>query len=103
MKLRVVLGIVSLAAAVPSAVAAADGASLYDKNCAKCHGEDGKADTKMGQKLEAPALAGKTWSVEDVTAAIRGENKRHKSVSKKLGDEDLAAIVEHLATFGGGG
>src|SRR5712691_4869820 len=32
-------------------VRAADAKENYDKNCAKCHGEDGKGKTKMGEKL----------------------------------------------------
>ena len=30
---------------------AADAKETYGKACAKCHGEDGKGQTKMGQKL----------------------------------------------------
>src|SRR5512144_994452 len=30
---------------------AADAKALYEKDCAKCHGADGKGQTKMGQKL----------------------------------------------------
>lgn len=36
----------------------ADGAALWDKNCASCHGKDGKGDTK----------AGKLTKVRDLTA-----------------------------------
>ena len=31
---------------------AADAKSNWDDNCAKCHGADGKGDTKMGHKLD---------------------------------------------------
>jgi cytochrome c553 len=32
---------------------AADAKATYDKDCAKCHGTDGKGETKMGKKLGA--------------------------------------------------
>ena len=31
----------------------ADGKALYDKECAKCHGADGKGESKMGKKMGA--------------------------------------------------
>src|SRR6185436_576071 len=33
-----------------STARAADAKELWEKNCASCHGKDGKGDTKMGQK-----------------------------------------------------
>jgi len=29
---------------------AADAKAIFEKDCAKCHGPDGKGDTKMGKK-----------------------------------------------------
>src|SRR6185295_18876320 len=31
---------------------AADTRELWDKNCASCHGKDGRGDTKMGKKVD---------------------------------------------------
>jgi len=43
----------SLALVLAGAVSAraAEAKELWTKNCAKCHGEDGKGKTKMGEKL----------------------------------------------------
>jgi mono/diheme cytochrome c family protein len=38
-------------------VRAADGATLFVKNCASCHGADGKAQTPAGKQLGARDLA----------------------------------------------
>jgi cytochrome c553 len=37
----------------PAAVFATNAKALYEKDCAKCHGSDGKGETKMGKKLGA--------------------------------------------------
>ena len=36
---------------------AADAKETFEKTCAKCHGVDGKGDTKMGQKLSIKDLS----------------------------------------------
>ena len=50
MKLRIVLTI-ALALAAAATLRAADVKENWEKHCAKCHGPDGKGQTKMGQKL----------------------------------------------------
>jgi len=35
----------------------ADGAEMFGKKCAGCHGKDGKAETSMGKKLNIKSLA----------------------------------------------
>ena len=50
-QLLLLSGAILVAAAMTAS--AADAKANYDKHCAKCHGADGKGQTKMGQKLGA--------------------------------------------------
>jgi len=101
------IGIALLSAAPVSSARAADGKQLYEANCAKCHGQTGLADTKTGKAAKAKKLQGDEKlmgaDVADVVLkTVRDpEKKKHREVSKKVSDEDLAAIavyVKALAT-----
>jgi mono/diheme cytochrome c family protein len=87
-------------------VLAADGAALWDKNCASCHGKDGKGDTK----------ASKLTKVRDLTSAeVRGTLNRDTAaqtvqegvVDKETGKtrmkgyKDIDAIVTHVLGLAG--
>jgi cytochrome c553 len=85
--------------ALPALSMAADGAALYDAQCAKCHGKDGKADTPTGKAMKAsnltdPAVTG----AADLAAKIKA-NKKHAAFAAKLSDDDLNAIIAHIKTF----
>lgn len=93
--------------AVASA-SAADGKELYEKDCAKCHGADGKGQTKMGQKLGA-----KDYTDAKVQDAIKDDamakavkdgfkDKEGKVLMKPtegLSDADIAAVVKYMRSF----
>ena len=96
-----VIAIVLAAVFLPGLPAFADaGKDKYEKVCASCHGVDGHADTKKGQKMKAAdyrevaELKGAD-ALEHVKKTVR-ENKKHKSVTKKVSDEDLALIAQYV-------
>ena len=83
--------------------AAADGKELFLKQCAGCHGETGNADTKKGKAAKAksyhePELAAKLTAADGEALVIKDvrEKKKHKNVTKKVTDEELAAIAAYV-------
>jgi mono/diheme cytochrome c family protein len=94
----------AIALLVATCVWAADGAALFKGQCAKCHGDDGKADTPVGKALKAPALAGDAsvakMSDADLVAKIKG-NAKHASFVKALTDADLSAVAAYVKQLAG--
>jgi mono/diheme cytochrome c family protein len=82
---------------------AADGAVVYKGQCAKCHGDTGKADTPTAKALKVRAIAGDAkvagMSDADLIAQIKG-NKKHAGL--KLSDADLAAAATYVKQLASG-
>ena len=96
----------AFALALTTTAFAADGKAVYADSCAKCHGEDGKGATKMGQKLGArdytDAAVQASVSDDQAFKAIKeGLNKDGKTLMKpmELSDDDIKASVVYLRTF----
>ena len=107
MKKSLTLTITIIAVSALSA-SAADAKANYEKDCAKCHGADGKGQTKMGQKLGA-----KDYTNAKVQAEMKDDaafkaikegfkNKEGKQLMKPsegLSDDDIKALVAYMRTF----
>ncbi len=99
---------VALGAALALSAKAADVKENWTANCAKCHGPDGKGETKMGKKAGA-----KDFTDSKVQAAFTDE-KAFKSIKEgvkegdktvmqpygdKLSDDEIKALVAHVRSF----
>ena len=96
--------------AIPAlSLCAADGKALYEeKGCTKCHGADGKGDTKMGKKYGAKDYTdAKVQDELKDEAAIKAIKEGYKDKDGKvvmkpaegLSDEDIKALVAYMRTF----
>jgi len=81
---------------------------LYDNNnCAKCHGADGKGDTKMGKKLGAKDYSDP--KVQDalkddsafkvIKEGLKEDDKTLMKPSEALSDGDIKGLVAYMRTF----
>ena len=87
---------------------AADAKETYDKSCAKCHGPDGKGQTKMGQKLGLKDLSDAKVQADLTDAAISKAikdgvtDKEGKVVMKPaegLSDDEIKGLVAQVRGF----
>jgi cytochrome c553 len=89
-------------------VRAADAKENWDKACAKCHGADGKGQTKMGQKLNikdfTDAKTQEAFTDEKAFKAIKEgvTDKDGKVVMKAqdtMTDDEIKALVGYVRSF----
>jgi cytochrome c553 len=105
---KILLVMLAISATALLSASAGDAKELYDKGCAKCHGKEGKGDTKMGQKNGCKDYS--TAKVQDAMtddAAFKAikegvkdkDSKVLMKPSEDLSDADIKAIVAYMRTF----
>ena len=107
MKKTLILTALAVAATVTLAPAA-DVKENWEKQCAKCHGADGKGDTKMGKKVGVKdytdAKVQGEMKDDAMFKAIKegvkeGEKTKMKAYADVLKDEEIKALVAHIRAF----
>jgi len=87
---------------------AGDAKALYEQNCTRCHGSDGKGDTKMGKRLGCKDYSdAKVQDALKDDAAAKGikegvkdkDGKVVMKASEGLTDADIKDLVAYMRTF----
>ncbi len=95
-------------AALTGTAKAADAKESFEKQCASCHGKDGKGQTRQGRqagvkdytdaKVQEEMKDDK--ALETVKAGIKeGAKERMKPYKDKLTDEEIKALIAYMRTF----
>ena len=108
MNMKRTLLIAGLVLTMGGVLHAADAKENWTKLCAKCHGEDGKGQTRMGKQAGA-----KDYTDAKVQAEIKddkafkvikeglkdGDKKKMDPYAEKLSDDEIKALVAHIRSF----
>ncbi|MFL6229450.1 MAG: c-type cytochrome, partial [Pyrinomonadaceae bacterium] len=101
------------AAQAKKGVAAARGASVdvhtvYSRNCATCHGEDGDAKTEKGELYGATDFTDKKWwsKAHPTDAQLRrvisaGKRGGMPAFGKRLSADEINALASYVRGFKG--
>lgn len=108
LSIQTVLIAIGLLAAFAGACMAADVKENWEKNCQKCHGADGKGNTKMGRQSGV-----KDYTDPKVQEELKDENaikvikegivekgkKKMDPYKDKLTDEEIKALIAYIRAF----
>ncbi|HYO64366.1 MAG TPA: c-type cytochrome [Pyrinomonadaceae bacterium] len=83
---------------------APDGAALYSKHCATCHGKDGRAGTFKARFNRARDLTDAAWQAEAgderlFNSIAGGRGRRMPAFRKKLSEAEMEALVRFVRTL----
>lgn len=107
MKTFIRLTVIATALLSGTIVCAADAKENWDKECAKCHGADGKGQTRMGRQSGAKDYTDPKVQAEmdDAKAAktikegIKEGGKEKMKAYDKFSDDEIKALIAHMRGF----
>jgi len=86
----------------------ADVKENWEKNCQKCHGPDGKGNTKMGRQSGVkdytdPKVQAELTDEKAMKAIKEGviekDKKKMEPYAEKLSDDEIKALIGQLRSF----
>ncbi len=103
---KLVLVLLALAAGT-AAASASDADAIWEKSCQKCHGADGKGDTKMGSKVGVKDLTDAKYqgtftddaAFKAIKEGIKEDDKTKMKPAEGLTDDDIKALVAKCRSF----
>lgn len=78
-----------------------DAHGIFAENCAKCHGQDGRAKTFRGRLLGAQNFTDANWQVTEleIIRAIKTGPGAMPAFQKKLSGPEIEALAAYVGTF----
>ena len=104
---KAILVAVAVLAGSSLPILAADAKTIWDKECTKCHGADGKGETKMGKKLNVKDYSNAKVQAEmkddEMVKAIKEgkteDGKTKMKAFKDLSNDEIKSLVAYIRKF----
>jgi mono/diheme cytochrome c family protein len=105
---KLIVGSTALLIAGAVSLRAAEAKETWEKDCAKCHGADGKGKTRMGERLGVKDYTDPkvqdAMTDADMTKAIKEGVKQEGTTKMKafgdtLSDDEIKALVKYVRDF----
>jgi cytochrome c553 len=104
---KISLIVMTATASIFITASATESKETWEKTCAKCHGADGKGDTKMGKKLDIKDLtdAKVQTSLKDdemfkaIKEGVKDGDKTRMKAAEGLSDDEMKALVAYVRAF----
>ena len=77
------------------------GAVIYAQYCARCHGNDGRGQTRKGREVDAVDFTGDDWSPDtghDTRLVTRGKGSM-PAFGAKLNPTQISSVVQYIRRF----
>lgn len=83
----------------PDADAALAPKELYIRNCARCHGVDGKSQTEVGRSTDAPDLTDVRPSLKKSVRVITNGDGEMPAFGKRMKKSEILALAKYIRTL----
>jgi mono/diheme cytochrome c family protein len=98
------LSISAIAVSVfPSYVAGESNSSatkkIYQQNCARCHGSDGKGTGELGRSLDVPDLTQMGLSAAKIASVVKNGKGSMPGFKRKLNATQIASVSSYTKTL----
>jgi cbb3-type cytochrome c oxidase subunit III len=75
------------------------GRAVYVKNCARCHGSDGKGQSELGKSLDTPDLTQERPSSGRIVSVVKNGDGSMPAFGKKLTAKQISAVSSYVKTL----
>jgi len=107
MKKTAIITLIVLAVGLACQSQAGDAKETWEKTCTKCHGPDGKGDTKLGKKSEVKDFTDGKYqesftddkAFKAIKEGIKDGDKTKMKPAEEVTDAQIKELVKYVRSF----